>query len=199
MSRLHLSGVIVLLLSLFFSLPFSLYAAEPKLQIYNFGHLLEKFSITPTPIPTVGPPIRPKQVPNTDGSKAHKYIEVDISQQKLYLFEHGILKRSYSVSTGLEYPTPTGTFYIYNKNPNAYSSIYHVWMAYWLGFYLDPHLKASIGIHELPYWYVSGVKKFRPRDFIGSPHTGGCIALDIGKAQEVYMFADIGTPVYIFN
>ncbi len=166
----------------------------------RFGDFLKPPTPTPTQIPAVGPRIPNNQKPNTDGTKKNKYIEIDISQQKMYLFEKGVLKKSYRVSTGLYYPTPTGVFTIFNKNLNAYSSIYHVWMAYWMAFYIDPYLKASFGIHELPYWYdASGKKKFRPRDFIGSPHTGGCVALDIGKAQEVYAFADVGTSVYIFD
>lgn len=137
--------------------------------------------------------------PNSDGALSKKYIEVDLTQQKMYLFHNGTVKQSYAISSGLDYPTPTGKFIIFNKATNAYSSIYHVWMPYWLGFYVDPKLHASFGIHELPYWYSKGVKIRRPRENIGSPHTGGCIALDIGKAKEVYMFADIGTPMYIFD
>src|SRR3989344_4773807 len=48
--------------------------------------------------------------PNTDGDVAEKYIEVDISQQKLFTFKNGELIKTYRVSTGKDYPTPTGTF-----------------------------------------------------------------------------------------
>jgi|GEM_PF-1764464 len=137
--------------------------------------------------------------PNSDGTLAKKYIEVDLTQQKMYLFQNGIMKKVYAISSGLEYPTPVGKFIIFNKATNAYSNIYHVWMPYWLGFYVDPKLHASLGIHELPYWWSRGIKMRKPRENIGSPHTGGCIALDIGKAKEVYTFADIGTPMYIFD
>lgn len=137
--------------------------------------------------------------PNTNGTIAVKYIEIDISQQKLFTFKDGKLLKMYRVSTGKDYPTPTGRFAILNKAGVGYSSIYHVWMPYWMAFSFSNELHAYFGIHELPYFYSGGNKIQRPRDFIGAPNTGGCVALDIGDAQEVYQFADVGTPVVIYQ
>jgi hypothetical protein len=53
--------------------------------------------------------------PNSDGLIASKYIEVDISQQKMYTFAKGKLLKEYRVSTGLDYPTPVGEFTRLNK------------------------------------------------------------------------------------
>ncbi len=138
--------------------------------------------------------------PNTSGEAATKYIEIDLSQQNMYLFENKKLVDNHKISSGLYYPTPTGQFKILNKALNAYSNIYHVWMPFWMAFYYDSKLKASFGIHELPYWISDqGQRIQRPRDFIGSPNTGGCVSLDIGAANEVYNFAEVNMPVYIFN
>ncbi len=138
--------------------------------------------------------------PNTDGSLAQKYIEIDLSQQKMYLFSKGELTKTYPISSGLDFPTPPGRYAIMNKAPNAFSKIYNVFMPWWMGFYVHPVVGASLGIHELPYWLsADGKKHQRPSDFIGSPHTGGCVALDVGAAKQVYNFADIGTPVLIYN
>ena len=137
--------------------------------------------------------------PKTDGSKAQKYIEVDKGQETMYLFEDGKLIDKHIVSTGLYYPTPVGEFKILNKAENAYSDIYNVWMPYWMAFYYSPIIHASFGIHELPYWYSNGSKITRPREFLGSPHTGGCISLDIGAAKKVYDWAYVGMPVYVFD
>lgn len=138
--------------------------------------------------------------PNTNGTLANKYIEVDISQQTMYLFKEGNLATTYRISTGLYYPTPVGQFKILNKATNAFSDIYNVWMPYWMAFYYGPEVDAYFGIHELPYWVSDdGQKIQRPREFIGSPHTGGCVALDIGAAKEVFAFADVGMPVYVYN
>lgn len=137
--------------------------------------------------------------PNTNGTIADKYIEIDLSSQRMYLWEKGNLIADYVVSTGLYYPTPTGKFQILNKAKNAFSDIYNVWMPYWMAIYYDPKIKAYIGIHELPYWYSEGRIQRRPREFLGTPRTGGCISLDVGIAQKVQEWADIGMPVYIFN
>jgi len=138
--------------------------------------------------------------PNTDGTYAQRYIEIDISQQRMYIWENGSVVATHSVSTGLYYPTPPGKYAILNKAPNAYSDIYHVWMPYWMAFYLDPKVNAYLGIHELPYWVDgSGTQIRRPSNFIGSPHTGGCVSLDVGEAQEVYNWAQVGTAVLVYE
>lgn len=137
--------------------------------------------------------------PNTEGEIADKYIEVDISQQKLFTFKSKALVKTYRVSTGKDYPTPTGTFKILNKTGLGFSNIYNVWMPYWMGFEFSKELHAYFGIHELPYFYSGANKIQRPREFIGAPNTGGCVALDVGDAKEVYQFADIGTPVVIYQ
>lgn len=137
--------------------------------------------------------------PNTDGEIAVRYIEVDISQQKLFTFKNGRLVKTYRVSTGKDYPTPTGTFKIINKTGLGFSKIYNVWLPYWMAFEYSKELRAYFGIHELPYYYSGTNKIQRPREFIGAPNTGGCVALDIGDAKEVYQFADIGTTVMIYQ
>ncbi|MEK9178990.1 MAG: L,D-transpeptidase, partial [Patescibacteria group bacterium] len=138
--------------------------------------------------------------PNTNGTKADKYIEIDISQQRMYIWENGANIARYRVSTGLYYPTPPGEYAILNKAPNAYSDIYNVWMPYWMAFYRDPKVNAYLGIHELPYYYTgNGDQIRRPRDFIGSPHTGGCVSLDLGEAEKVYAWAEVGTKVYVYE
>lgn len=137
--------------------------------------------------------------PNTTGIVADRYIEVDISQQKMYLFKDGKLFKDYRVSTGLDYPTPTGQFTILNKTSLGFSQIYDVWLPWWMGFKYSDELHAYFGIHELPYKEIEGKKISRPSNFIGQPNTGGCVALDVGAAREVYQFADIGTKVHIYQ
>lgn len=137
--------------------------------------------------------------PNSEGDIADKYIEIDISQQKLFTFKNNALVKTYRVSTGKDYPTPVGTFKILNKTGLGFSSIYNVWMPYWMGFEFSKKLHAYFGIHELPYFYSGSHKIMRPREFIGAPNTGGCVALDVGDSKEVYQFADIGTPVVIYQ
>lgn len=138
--------------------------------------------------------------PKSDGLLEAKYIEVNISKQIMYLWSDGENIARYRISSGLYNPTPVGKFKILNKALNAYSDIYQVWMPFWMAFYYDPKLKAYFGIHELPYRLIStGEQIRRPRDFIGSPHTGGCVSLDVGEAKKVYDWAEINTSVYVFD
>ncbi len=138
--------------------------------------------------------------PNTNGTIAAKYIEVDISQAKMYLFQNGKIYKSFPVSTGADYPTPVGKFAIINKVGLGFSNIYNDWLPWWMGFAYSKELNAYFGIHEQPYVLTSDGKPVvaDPRP-IGTPSTGGCVALAPGAAREVYAFADVGTPVYIFN
>jgi lipoprotein-anchoring transpeptidase ErfK/SrfK len=137
----------------------------------------------------------------THGEIAQRYIEVNIAAQKMYLFNGGQMVKSYPVSTGLYYPTPVGRFKIMNKALEGYSDIFSVYMPYWMAFHYGwaGGQDAYFGIHELPYWYVGQERKQRPREFLGSPHTGGCVSLDIGAAKEVYEFSYVGMDVLIFN
>jgi lipoprotein-anchoring transpeptidase ErfK/SrfK len=142
---------------------------------------------------------KPDDGPNTDGSIAEKYIEVDISQQKMYLFKDGVVYKTYKVSTGLDYPTPVGQFTILNKVDLGFSDIYKVWLPWWLGFSYSDKLQAYFGIHEQPYTLTADGKPVIRDQRLGTPSTGGCIALAPGAAEEVYSFATIAMPVYIYN
>jgi lipoprotein-anchoring transpeptidase ErfK/SrfK len=138
--------------------------------------------------------------PTTNGTLADKYIEIDITQAKMYLFQSGKVVKSYTVSTGLDYPTPTGRFEILNKTGLGYSDIYQDWLPWWMGFAYSKELNAYFGIHEQPYRLTADGKIVAAApQAIGIPSTGGCVALAPGAAQAVYAFADIGTPVYIYN
>ena len=117
----------------------------------------------------------------------------------LYTFKGGKLLKSYRASTGLDYPTPIGTFTVLNKTGLGFSNIYQSWLPYWMGFSYSSELGAYFGIHEQPYTLDEAGRQIRQKDFIGKPNTGGCVGLAPGAALEVYRFADIGTPIYIFQ
>lgn len=138
--------------------------------------------------------------PNSTGDLAEKYIEVDISQQRMFLFDHGNLMRTYKISSGKFYPTPVGTFTVLNKSPLAFSNIYTVWMPYWMAFWYSGESNAYYGIHELPYAAAEdGSQTADQQGAVGTPSTGGCVALTTEDAKELYEFADIGTPIHIYN
>jgi len=138
--------------------------------------------------------------PNTDGGLADRYIEVDISQQKMYLFIDGKLFKSYNVSTGNYYPTPIGEYKILNKAPKAYSDIFGVWMPYWMAFKYADDIGAYLGIHELPYVLGSdGERKYRFGYYIGNKMTGGCVAMEPKDSKEIYGLARVGMIIKIME
>jgi lipoprotein-anchoring transpeptidase ErfK/SrfK len=126
------------------------------------------------------------------GSLENKKIEVDISNQKLKLFENGKLVKEYNVETGhKEEPTPRGKFKIYNKYLMVYSRRYDCWLPFWMGFTLD----GKYGFHELPICKEGR----RGKDIFGNPISAGCVRLNVFDAEEFYKWAEIGVPVFIYG
>ncbi len=136
--------------------------------------------------------------PNTKGDLANKYLEIDISQQKMYFFIKGELYKEYNVSTGNYYPTPTGQYKILNKAPKAYSDIFGVWMPFWMAFNYAEDIGAYLGIHELPYVLGSdGEKTYRFGYYIGRKMTGGCVAMEPKDSKEIYNLSEVGMLINI--
>jgi len=117
-----------------------------------------------------------------------KYIDIDLTLQRLCRVESTAVIDCYSVSSGKPgMPTPQGTFSVTNKTPRQYSSKYGLWMPWWQQF------SGDYGIHELP---ETATWKEVP-DHLGTPVSHGCVRLGVGPAQLVYDWTSIGTPVYI--
>ena len=127
---------------------------------------------------------------NNPGKYPGKFIEVNLTQQMLYTFDGTQPINSYRVSTGKwSMPTPEGEYTINNKDPRAYSQEFGLYMPYWMAF-----IGSKYGIHELPEW-PDGRKE--GEDHLGTPVSHGCVRLGRGSAEEVYNWAEVGTPVFI--
>ncbi len=136
--------------------------------------------------------------PSSRGELANKYLEIDLSQQKMYFFIDNTLFKEYRVSTGAEYPTPIGEYQILNKAPKAFSDIYNVWMPYWMGFTYARDVGAYLGIHEIAYAVNDLGKPFYKHGYyIGDMMTGGCVAMEPKDSREIYDLSDIGMLVQI--
>lgn len=136
--------------------------------------------------------------PSSSGELARKYLEIDLSQQKMYFFIDNTLFQEYRVSTGAEYPTPIGEYHILNKAPKAFSDIYKVWMPYWMGFTYARDVGAYLGIHEIAYAVNDLGKPFYKHGYyIGDMMTGGCVAMEPSDSREIYDLSDIGMLVRI--
>ncbi|MCR4314463.1 MAG: L,D-transpeptidase [Candidatus Uhrbacteria bacterium] len=117
-------------------------------------------------------------------------IEVDVSEQRLYAFEQGILRNSFLISSGLNNTTPIGTHSVLQKvplvhyawnygegNPNNYDL---GWIPYNLRIY--PH----IYIHYAP-WHNN----------FGHQMSHGCVNVNLTNIQWLYDWAQIEIPVEI--
>lgn len=125
-----------------------------------------------------------------------KYIDVDLGDQYLTLFEDGRSKGSFQISSGrYDLPTPVGTFHVINKVPLAYSATYDLYMPFWMAFTYAGH-----GFHELPFWKFRGGAEYKEREsHLGTRVSHGCVRLGVGPAEVAYKFADVGTPIVIHN
>ena len=118
-----------------------------------------------------------------------KYIDVDLTAQKLCRIEGPTIIDCFVISSGKpSTPTILGTYYIQNKNPRAWSSGFGLWMPWWQGF------SGPYGLHELPEW--PGGKK-EGEAHLGTPVSHGCVRMGVGTAELVFNWTDIGTAVYI--
>jgi LysM repeat protein len=122
-----------------------------------------------------------------------KLILVDISEQRMYVYQDGALIWTFVVSTGSPgRDTQPGNYSVLNKIPNAYGSTWNIWMPNWLGIYWAGRLQN--GIHALPIM-SNGMRLWD--GYLGTRVSYGCVILGIADAQTLYDWAEVGVPVTI--
>ena len=136
--------------------------------------------LTPTPTPTPANPLK-------------KRIEIDISKQRMYVWQGDTMVYNWVCSTGRAgNNTAPGRFRVQSKIPEAWASTWSLRMPYWLGIY---HVgRMENGIHALPI-NANGVMLWA--GYLGTPASFGCIILSTENARTLYNWANIGTPVWI--
>jgi hypothetical protein len=138
-------------------------------------------------------------LPKTNGELHDVYLEVIKSQQRLYRFEHGKLVKTYIISTGLTLETPPGNYKILGKDKMTISYTGNWYMPNYLPIgYINGQLR--FGFHAIPY-HMDGAGNIFSRDpnTMGSPATGGCIQLVPADSEELFNWAWIGMPVYVYE
>ncbi len=125
-------------------------------------------------------------------SNGNKYVLVDISEQRMYVYENDALIYSFVASTGMNNATRAGTFSVLDKIPNAYGATWNIWMPNWLGIYWAGSLEN--GIHALPI-LSNGATLWS--GYLGVPISYGCVVLGTYEAQVLYDWAEIGATVKI--
>ena len=120
------------------------------------------------------------------------YIEIDMSEQKLYYWEEGNLRLETDVVTGCVkkgMATPQMVCYVYNKKRDAVlrGEDYRSPVDYWIPVY------GGIGIHD-----ASWRSKFGGEIYIRDG-SHGCINTPLEKVAELYEMIEVGIPVVIYN
>jgi lipoprotein-anchoring transpeptidase ErfK/SrfK len=140
---------------------------------------------TPTPA-YVAPTAAPNSPPPAIAGSGQRWIDVNLSQQRLYAYEGDTLIRSFVVSTGTwRTPTVTGKFKIWIKLRSAPMSgpgYYLPDVPYIMYFY------KGYGIHGT-YWHNN----------FGTPMSHGCVNMTIADAEWVYNFTSVGTVVNVHH
>lgn len=121
-----------------------------------------------------------------------KRIVIDRSDQTLYAYENDELFMEEPISTGLEYtPTPRGTFFIYKKTPSRYMQgpLPNITTQYYdlPGVPWNLYFSKEGAVIHGAYWH----------DEFGKPWSHGCVNLSPQKAERLYNWAVIGTPVLV--
>ena len=121
----------------------------------------------------------------------NKWIEVDLSEQKLYLKENGQTAHSFLVSTGKWAPTPKGEWRIWAKlryarmsgGSKALGTFYDLPNVPYTMYY-----NQGYGIHGA-YWHNN----------FGNPMSHGCVNMKPEEAGIVFNWASVGTRVVIHS
>ncbi len=121
----------------------------------------------------------------------NSYIEIDLSDQMLYLYSLGELVLStpfVSGNVGLGKTTPDGIFSIRSKATNLYldGPTWHDFVHYWMPYY------KGIGLHDASWRGEFGGDLY----LLQGSH--GCINLPVEAAGVIYDYAKIGYPVVSF-
>jgi LysM repeat protein len=132
--------------------------------------------------PSSPAPSSPSPAPSTP--TGGRWIDVDLSEQRLRAYSGNTVVRSTLVSTGLPAtPTPTGQYRVYVKYASTTMSgpgYYLTNVPYTMYFY------RGYGIHGT-YWHSN----------FGHPMSHGCINLPTPEAQWLFNWASVGTLVNI--
>jgi lipoprotein-anchoring transpeptidase ErfK/SrfK len=143
---------------------------------------------TPTPTEAPSPTPSPAAVPHGSLSLStgleEKWIDIDLSEQKLVAYEGDTLVYSALVSTGIpSLPTPAGRYKILRKIRSQVMS--------GPGYYLPnvefvSYFFKGYAIHGT-YWHSN----------FGHPMSHGCVNMRNEDARWIYEWGPIGTPVVV--
>lgn len=121
----------------------------------------------------------------------NKWIEVDLSEQKLYMKDHGNVVNSFLISSGKWSPTPQGEWRVWTKirsarmkgGSKALGTFYDLKNVPYTMYY-----NQGYGVHGA-YWHNN----------FGHPMSHGCINMKPEEAGVVFNWAQVGTRVIVHD
>ena len=148
----------------------------PDATIYSGQQLFIPASNAGYGLPAV---VAPPPPPGT----GRRFLVV-LSEQRLYAYDNDQMVRSTLISSGVsQYPTVTGTFYIYLR----YASARMIGPGYDLpNVPYVMYFYQSYGLHGT-YWHSN----------FGHPMSHGCVNMPTSEAEWAYNWSTYGTPVII--
>jgi lipoprotein-anchoring transpeptidase ErfK/SrfK len=124
----------------------------------------------------------------------NKRIVVNITKQRMWVYENGQLKWEWLASTGIpDSPTQPGVYQILSHEPNAYAGNWNLNMPYFMGIY-DAVPGFTNGIHGFPTRNGYGILW---ENALGRRVTYGCILLSTTNAKLLYDWAQEGVVIEI--
>ncbi len=125
---------------------------------------------------------------------ANKRIVINLNKQRLLVYQDGNLLSQHIISTGIDRsPTQPGVFQVQSHDPNAYASVWDLYMPHFLGIY-EAWPGFLNGIHGLPL-LSNGQRMWA--NSLGRPASYGCIILSLEDARWLYNWAENGVIVEI--
>ncbi|MCU0480502.1 MAG: L,D-transpeptidase family protein [Anaerolineae bacterium] len=126
----------------------------------------------------------------------NKRIEVSIPEQRVRVYENGVLLWDWGASTGINSsPTWRGVYQILSHEINAYAGNWNLWMPNFMGVYRPvPNADFTNGFHGFP---TRGGGQLLWENSIGTRVTYGCILLSNTHIQQLYTWAEEGVVVEI--
>jgi lipoprotein-anchoring transpeptidase ErfK/SrfK len=125
-----------------------------------------------------------------------KRIVVNMSEQRVRVYEDGELKWDWIASTGIQSsPTWPGIYQIISHETNAYAANWDLWMPNFMGVYRPiPGSDFTNGFHGFP---TRGGSQLLWTNSLGTRVTYGCILLSDENIQTLYDWAEEGVIVEI--
>ncbi len=122
-------------------------------------------------------------------SEKINFIEADLTNMDIRLYEAGALSQEFKIKAkgkeGTWWETPAGVYKIETKEKSHFSSFAGVYQPWSMQF------QGNFFIHGWPY-YPDGTP-------VASTYSGGCVRLSVEDSEKIYDWAEIGTPVLVFE